>query len=104
MVESCMAYLKITVWRPGKVFDDEIHPTLKHDKVGIVAMASAGENANASQVGCLYIVRCCHSTIFLLFGSISLGFTVYFYSLHMVVRCFQKSLALEVYLGMKQRN
>lgn len=35
----------------ARFFDDEIHPTLKHDKVGIVAMASAGENANASQVG-----------------------------------------------------
>jgi hypothetical protein len=63
----------------ARFFDDEIHPTLKHDKVGIVAMASAGENANASQVGCLYIVRCCHSIVFLLFGSIrllSLGFRV----------------------------
>jgi len=34
----------------ARFFDDEIHPTLKHDKKGIVAMASAGENANASQV------------------------------------------------------
>ncbi|KAG0606259.1 hypothetical protein M758_9G126200 [Ceratodon purpureus] len=33
----------------ARFFDDEIHPTLKHDKVGIVAMASAGENVNASQ-------------------------------------------------------
>jgi peptidyl-prolyl cis-trans isomerase-like 4 len=37
----------------ARFFYDEIHPTLKHnkvkhDKVGIVAMASAGENANAS--------------------------------------------------------
>ena len=41
----------------ARFFDDEIHPTLKHDKVGIVAMASAGENANASQVGCSSIIQ-----------------------------------------------
>lgn len=34
----------------ARCFDDEFHPKLKHDKVGMVAMASAGENANASQV------------------------------------------------------
>ncbi|KAH7435346.1 hypothetical protein KP509_06G061200 [Ceratopteris richardii] len=33
----------------ARFFNDEIHPNLKHDKVGIVAMASAGENLNASQ-------------------------------------------------------
>jgi peptidyl-prolyl cis-trans isomerase-like 4 len=33
----------------ARCFDDEFHPKLKHDKVGMVAMASAGENANASQ-------------------------------------------------------
>jgi peptidyl-prolyl cis-trans isomerase-like 4 len=54
----------------ARFFDDEIHPQLKHDKVGIVAMASAGENANASQVLiCLplatsYMLGCCHATAF----------------------------------------
>ncbi|KAJ7559325.1 hypothetical protein O6H91_04G079400 [Diphasiastrum complanatum] len=33
----------------ARFFQDEIHPKLKHDKVGTVAMASAGENLNASQ-------------------------------------------------------
>eukprot|EP00249_Psilotum_nudum_P015471 c25343_g1_i1 orf=356-2314(-) len=33
----------------ARFFDDEIHPNLKHDKIGTVAMASGGENLNASQ-------------------------------------------------------
>lgn len=33
----------------ARFFNDEIHHDIKHDKVGIVAMASAGENLNASQ-------------------------------------------------------
>ncbi|KAL3701252.1 hypothetical protein R1sor_019274 [Riccia sorocarpa] len=33
----------------ARFFDDEIHPKLTHDKIGTVAMASAGENLNASQ-------------------------------------------------------
>ncbi|KAH9288095.1 hypothetical protein KI387_032212 [Taxus chinensis] len=33
----------------ARFFSDEIHPELKHSKVGTVAMASGGENLNASQ-------------------------------------------------------
>ncbi|MCO5555102.1 hypothetical protein L7F22_008643 [Adiantum nelumboides] len=33
----------------ARFFNDEIHQNLKHDRVGVVAMASAGENLNASQ-------------------------------------------------------
>lgn len=34
----------------ARFFSDEIHLDLKHSKMGTVAMASAGENLNASQV------------------------------------------------------
>lgn len=34
----------------ARFFNDEIHPELKHSKTGTVAMASSGENLNASQV------------------------------------------------------
>ncbi|KAI4993388.1 hypothetical protein ZWY2020_007701 [Hordeum vulgare] len=33
----------------ARFFDDEIHPELRHSKIGTVAMASAGKNRNAAQ-------------------------------------------------------
>lgn len=34
----------------ARFFGDEIHLDVKHSKIGTLAMASAGENLNASQV------------------------------------------------------
>jgi len=43
-------FLRFLYGDQARFFSDEIHIDLKHSKTGTVAMASAGENLNASQV------------------------------------------------------
>ena len=47
----------------ARFFGDEIHLDWKHSQMGTVAMASAGENLNASQVLLFLVIRFSDSSL-----------------------------------------
>jgi len=55
MPKRCIYYVvRFLYGDQTRFFHHEIHPKLRHSKTGTVAMASAGENCDASQVKCLH--------------------------------------------------
>ena len=46
---ACPHLYRLLYGDQARFFEDEIRPHLKHKRKGVVAMASAGENLNASQ-------------------------------------------------------
>ena len=60
MPENYSWFFRYLYGDQARLFDDEIRPELRHSKTGTVAMASAGENCNASQVQGMPNLSCCY--------------------------------------------
>lgn len=61
---------------PGYRFNDEFHPSLKHNKPGILAMANSGPNSNGSQFYITEVARPDLDAGYVVFGELVSGLNI----------------------------